>query len=345
MSRKAYNISKLDRFDVEALSRAEKLLDALLDDGVPPILRARIQRWFISDMSVNEKYSALKKLFMELQPNLEPDSYEYEQLRKICRVLGFDRRRGVPVRHVMMRAAAVVVSAFALAGIGWLVNDMRAPQLVVADVWVSTPEGATKRIVLPDGSQVWLNASSTIGYDDNFSAGRLVTLDGEAFFEVVRDTLSPFRVKAGAMVVEVLGTEFGVRRRDDGSLVEVVLASGSVRVAPTGREFFELKPSERMTFDARANEAVIEALAAEPEMEWRVADLRMTDMPLDAALRRIGSYYGLDVEVHGRSSYGDLVNLDLDSRMPLRQVLEVVRGISSDFNYEITDTQIIVTLK
>jgi ferric-dicitrate binding protein FerR (iron transport regulator) len=328
-----------------ALERATQLLDALVHGDITPELREKIRDWFVGDMSVNEKYCVLERLFMELEPNLEPDSHEYEQLRKICRRLGFDRRRRASLKHVVLRVAAVLVSAFALAGIGWVLRDMYTPQQTAAYVTVSTHKGDTKRVVLPDGSQVWLNESSTIAYDDDFSQRRMVVLDGEAFFEVTKERLSPFRVTAGEMVVEVLGTEFGVRGRAGEQISEVMLTNGSVRVAPNGREFIELAPDERLTYDGVANTVVIEAVEADTSLAWRVADLRMTDMPLDEALRRIGSYYGLDVTLRGHGSAGDLVNLDFDNEMPLRQILDVVSTISGGFEYEITTEELIITLR
>lgn len=334
----------IEDYDYEAaLARAAQLLDALVNgEGIAPELRDRLREWFVGDMSVNEKYSALEKLFMELEPNLEPDSYEYEQLRKTCRALGFGRRRRVPFRHVAMRVAAVMISVCALGGIAWMLNDMLPRRAVLADVWVSAEEGTTKRVVLPDGSRVWLNGPTRLGYNEGFERGRSVTLDGEAYFAVERDTLSPFRVQSGEMTVEVLGTEFSVRGRAGEPKAEVVLASGSVKVAPTGKKFVELEPNERLTYDAALNEAVIETVDAGAATPWRIEDLKMTDMPIREALHRIAAHYGMEAVVHGSS--GDLVNLDPGDELSLRQVLDVVSAISGGFSYEIIGDEIVVTL-
>ncbi len=336
------NNTERDHGYEQSLERVAQLLDALMNDDIEPGLRKKIQAWFVGNMSEHEKYTALEKLFMELEPNLAPDSYEYDQLRKTCRMLGLGRRRRVPLRDVAMRVAAVVVSVFAMAGIAWLWNDMR-PQKLVANVSVSTPEGVTKRIVLPDGSQVWLDGATTICYNEDFADGRSVTLDGRAAFRVERDTLSPFRVDAGEMVVEVLGTDFIVRSRSDEPLSEVVLASGSVRVAPSGGGFVELSPNERLTYDVQHNEAIIEVVETDNIPQW-IVNLRMNDVPLKEALRRIASYYGLEVKIIGDRGREDLVNLDLDEGLPLSQVLDVVSAISGGFGYEITDSEIVVTL-
>src|SRR5579871_2979585 len=76
----------------------------------------------------------------------------------------------------------------------------------------STHNGATSKITLADGTQVVLNAGSKLTYPEKFSgAQREVTLQGEGFFEVVRNEKMPFLVHAGKITVKVLGTKFNVK--------------------------------------------------------------------------------------------------------------------------------------
>lgn len=95
---------------------------------------------------------------------------------------------------------------------------------------LSTSSGRFYQLCLSDGTRVWLNAESRLRYPDVFpSEERVVELWGEGFFKVAHDTTRPFKVKAGGLVTEVLGTEFNVRAysRQD---AHVTLLQGSVRV-------------------------------------------------------------------------------------------------------------------
>lgn len=86
-----------------------------------------------------------------------------------------------------------------------------------------------RHLILPDGSAVWLNDGATLRYPRQFEKnGREVRLDGEAFFDVVRDETSPFVVRSELLLVEVLGTRFNVDASQ--SKVQVVLESGSVNL-------------------------------------------------------------------------------------------------------------------
>ncbi|MFB2118430.1 FecR family protein [Parapedobacter sp. 2B3] len=100
---------------------------------------------------------------------------------------------------------------------------------------LSTPKGGTYQIALPDGSKVWLNAASTLKYPSRFSAKeRVVELVGEAYFDVVKDERTPFKVVSAGQTVEVLGTEFNVSAYPDEEAINTTLVEGSVRVALAG---------------------------------------------------------------------------------------------------------------
>lgn len=158
---------------------------------------------------------------------------------------------------VWMAAATVAL----LVVVGWgayragrqSLEEMRP---VAAVFEASTPLGSTSRLVLPDGTVVWLNAGSTLKYNPGAEAAgekgpgaentayraiassgknassyvREVTLSGEAYFEVAPDSLHPFIVKSEKLRVRVTGTRFDVRAYPDEETVDVALASGQVFV-------------------------------------------------------------------------------------------------------------------
>lgn len=96
---------------------------------------------------------------------------------------------------------------------------------------ISTPKGGQYRVVLSDGTQVWLNAATSIRFPVTFPEGeRRVTLRGEAYFEVARDAARPFRVEASGSLVEVMGTHFNVNAYEDESAVRTTLLEGRVGV-------------------------------------------------------------------------------------------------------------------
>src|SRR5690606_15012122 len=78
------------------------------------------------------------------------------------------------------------------------------------------PKGGQYRLTLPDGSRVWLNSASSLTYAANhFEQNRMVTLSGEAYFEVESDSRKPFRVVTDRQTVTVLGTKFNINSYPD----------------------------------------------------------------------------------------------------------------------------------
>ncbi|MDR0766379.1 MAG: FecR domain-containing protein [Odoribacteraceae bacterium] len=100
---------------------------------------------------------------------------------------------------------------------------------------LSTPRGGEYTMTLPDGTTVFLNSESRLGFPGRFGGGeRRVSFTGEAYFEVARDASSPFRVEVNGALVEVLGTSFNVRAYADEQEMQTTLVKGSVMLSVPG---------------------------------------------------------------------------------------------------------------
>jgi transmembrane sensor len=114
---------------------------------------------------------------------------------------------------------------------------------------VSTHFGSKSKLMLPDGSTVWLNAGSKLSYDKNFGTNeRHVTLDGEAFFDVVKMTDLPFVIQTKMIKIKVLGTTFNVKSYANEQTTETSLIKGKVEITINNRpeEKFMLLPDNKL---------------------------------------------------------------------------------------------------
>ena len=114
---------------------------------------------------------------------------------------------------------------------------------------VSTKNGSRTRIVLPDGSVVFLNAGSKLNYDKNFGNPlREVKLIGEGFFDVVPNPDKPFKIYTESVEIKVLGTEFNVKSYPGDKTTETSLIRGTVQVVVNDRPNvrYILKPNEKL---------------------------------------------------------------------------------------------------
>ncbi|MFZ4454948.1 MAG: FecR family protein [Bacteroidales bacterium] len=119
----------------------------------------------------------------------------------------------------------------------------------IEDMTVAVEKGQKAKIILPDGSSVWMNSGSKISYGKRFNQSeRIVNLEGEAYFDVAKRKDAPFIVKSGEFSVEALGTAFDVKAYPNENLVTAVLVRGKVEV---GDELNKIRliPNQRVVYD------------------------------------------------------------------------------------------------
>ena len=159
---------------------------------------------------------------------------------------------------------------------------------------LSTARGETYMVVLPDKSKVWLNAASSLIYNTNIniSKERVVSLEGEAYFEVAKDKARPFVVISKGQEIEVLGTHFNVNAYDDEPAIATTLLEGSVQVA-AGENKQILKPG----FQAINNKGSIKIKQADVEtaVDWKEGDFYFENADFRSVMRKISRWY--DVEI------------------------------------------------
>jgi len=159
---------------------------------------------------------------------------------------------------------------------------------------LSTGNGETYRVKLPDGSIVHLNAASSLTYTANllYMGKRSVALKGEGYFEVAKDKLHPFIVKAAGQTVEVLGTHFNINAYTEEPLVKTTLLEGSVRLSAAGGERI-LKPGEQaLSSGARLSVKMVDT---EEVSAWKSNEFLFRDDDFKTNMRKIARWY--DVEV------------------------------------------------
>ena len=163
---------------------------------------------------------------------------------------------------------------------------------------VSTPRGGKWRIILPDGTAVWLNAASSIDYPASFTGSKVrrVELKGEAYFEVAKDKVHPFIVNTGNQEVEVLGTHFNVNSYADELSAKTTLLEGRIRITGGGQQKI-LKPGEQ----AILNGTVLQISAADLEtaVAWKNDEFVFKGESIKEIMRVLARWYDIDAEYSG----------------------------------------------
>lgn len=175
-------------------------------------------------------------------------------------------------------------------------DDVMGPATATGFNTVSTPRGGQYRVILPDGSTVWLNAASSLRYPTAFNANeRKVELTGEGYFEVARDEKQPFIVHSGRQSVQVLGTEFNINAYENEITTTTTLVSGSIAINNTeSKEKDILKPGQQAVW--RNGRYRITAVDVNPYTAWKNGEFLFTATPLDAVLRQVERWYDIEVD-------------------------------------------------
>ena len=133
-------------------------------------------------------------------------------------------------------------SILLVAGVSWALITMLDPFANEVAWSKVTTAYQRKKIILPDGTGIWLAPQSTLEYPEEFSGDkRTVKLEGEAFFEVVKDRKRPFTVQSGTLTTRVLGTSFNINAYKSERSATVTVLTGKVSVAASGVPSGDLK--------------------------------------------------------------------------------------------------------
>lgn len=179
-----------------------------------------------------------------------------------------------------------------------LLNDKTTWAEIHSPAWTRT------RFSLPDGTTGWLNSSSVLRYRGDFIKNRELELKGEAFFDVTKDAVHPFAVRAGGLTVTVLGTKFNIASYDNEGEVEVVLNEGKLIVNDQDRDnSVEMKPDEMVRFNKTNGDLISEVVQSQKYISWKEGKLVFRNDPFDVVARRLERWYNIDVELKGNISH------------------------------------------
>lgn len=197
-----------------------------------------------------------------------------------------------------------------------------------------TPRGGQFKVILPDGTTVWLNAASSIRYPTTFAGQeRRVEMSGEAYFEVAKNEKMPFKVSAnGKAEVKVLGTHFNVDAYPEEGIIKTTLLEGAVSMSTPAHPPVLLKPGQQATA-GQAELKVVNDANIDQVMAWRHGLFNFDRSNLPAVMNELSRWYDVDVRYEGQipsRTFRGKINRDLS----LAQVLEVLQDVNIKFRME-----------
>ncbi len=162
---------------------------------------------------------------------------------------------------------------------------------------IETPRGGQYHLTLADGTQVWLNAASSLRYPTTFTGKeRKVELTGEAYFEVVHNAKSPFKVISNGQEVEDIGTHFNINAYTDEPATKTTLLEGAVRVSENNHSKI-LNPGQQATVSNHT--LTINTVDTEEAIAWKNGLFEFHNANIQAVMRQLSRWYDVDVSYAG----------------------------------------------
>ena len=254
--------------------------------------------------------------------------------------------------------AGLIISAAIL----WRSHSGSAPSIIASknQSEVSTKMGSKSKLVLPDGTVVWLNAGSTLTYGENFgTANRNTTLVGEAYFDVKKSSI-PFVIHANTVQIKVLGTAFNVKSYPNDKTTETSLVRGRVEITLDKRpgEKFILNPNEKLVVTNEPAEVekapeekkqpivVLSALTHSRdnsivETSWVDNKLIFQDESFTELARRMERWWGVQITIEDEKISNERLTGTFTSET-IQEALEELQ-MSTAFHFTIKSNSILIT--
>lgn len=247
------------------------------------------------------------------------------------------------LRKVAVWAAAVLlpVLIFSTAYLYLQVDEYKhVPNTIVVN------NGQKAEFTLPDGTCVHLNSGSKLSYNSTFNKHRrIVSLEGEAFFEVQPNKEKPFIVKTSVFNVEVLGTSFNVSVYDDENSVETALIEGKVKLTlnesrSSSSHSVYLTPSQKYVYSRSDKKGDISLTDKEYELAWKDGILMFKAESLDEVFQKIERWYGVTIHYDKANIIHDQFTGKFED-ITLQEMMNILR-MHYNLKYKIEENHIYI---
>ncbi|MES2780870.1 MAG: FecR domain-containing protein [Bacteroidota bacterium] len=205
---------------------------------------------------------------------------------------------------------------------------------------IQTASNQVKEITLPDGSIAWLNQGSSLTYEKSFKGEmRSVTLDGEAFFEVVKNPEKPFVITSDQSVTRVLGTSFNLNtRKGSEALLTVVTGKVSFMASSTKEEVIVM--ADESAIIDQLGHAIKDVKEDKNALSWKTNTLSFNDASLEEVFKSLDHYFNIHISVENKHIYtchftGEFV------KPTFKQVMDVI-GKTLQLTYEQKGKEVLV---
>ncbi|MDX9881067.1 MAG: FecR domain-containing protein [Prolixibacteraceae bacterium] len=321
----------------------DELLLKYLTDQADKHEKEEVRDWLAVFPQGEQELARIKNIWVLAGIGNETDPQKKEQaIRKIMEKIRVINKK--PVRKTVsvkwLKYAAVLVFSIGLGVSGYFISGLQYSTAGYTEI--IAPKGERSKVVLPDGSTVQLNSGSRLKFNSSFQSGkRDVFLQGEAFFDVVRDKSRPFTVEAGIFQVEVLGTSFNVSSYPDDRIASTYLESGKVKIRIEGEKDIFLAPSEIIEYEKTSGKITKQAVNDHRFSDWTKGILNIKGETIEELAKKLERRFNIEIRF-GDNAIRDRIYSGTIQDEDLNTVLEAL-AFASSLKYEKQEKAVILS--
>ncbi|WP_163322775.1 FecR family protein [Draconibacterium mangrovi] len=253
--------------------------------------KASVRHWINESDENREMYSDLQEIWLATG-----DHNEYNTEKAILKFkdeIHQEQKKSYRIGEIL-KYAAIAVLLLSLPFIYYLGKQQNLTEPTFTTITCALGDKST--VTLPDGSLVYLNSGSELRFNNDFHQDyREVEIEGEAYFQVEKNKEIPFRVEAGDITVEVLGTEFNLKAYPEENTISTTLVEGSVQIKSASQQAI-MKPNQKIVFDKESNKMTLHNLKdVDPETEWKEGRLVFRNESLGDLELKLERWFDVDI--------------------------------------------------
>jgi ferric-dicitrate binding protein FerR (iron transport regulator) len=322
------------------------LLAKYLCNEVSPVEKSEVEAWLDQSVENRDELEQNRKMLDTIDTFYKKERFDsVSAIKNVNIKLNAQKMKMVQHKTIrkevftrMYKYAAVIIFAVLLGSAGFYLGFRNHTTEVFSEI-ISAPNQVINEYTLPDGTVVALNSNSKLVFPKQFKGNtREITIEGEAFFDVMPNPEKPFIINAGNAQVKVVGTSFNVLAYPEYETVEVVVKTGKVQV--TGKNTDELAaekqlyliPGEKGILVVK-NNVLEKTKNADPNyLAWKTHDFIFNEVPLNEVFKCLEKTYHVNIEV----LEPELKELKLNAQFDKKPIDFILNVVSLTFNLDLT---------
>ena len=233
-------------------------------------------------------------------------------------------------------AASIIILVTSL-----ILNSLKEEEFIQ----IQAPHKMRTKVVLADGTKVWLNSASKISYSNEFSKDRLITLEGEAYFDVTHNKKNPFRVQLNHGIITVLGTKFNICNYNSDTTMSTTLFEGGISFRSNEGKEYILKPGDILISEP-SSVKIMNEQNINSHRSWIDGKLDFDSIRLDKLLDRLSVQFGVDIHYNFDHLHDREFRIYLTNSESISEILNALASIVPiSYHFDKDDIYIEETIK